>query len=1287
MRLKRIYVSGFKSIADKLDLEFGHGVTCIVGPNGCGKSNISDSVRWVLGEQNPRNLRANKMQDLIFGGTSSRKAEAMAEVRLTIDNQDNGLNLPYTEVEISRRLYRSGDSEYRINKEVVRLKDILDLLSNTGIGTTSYSLLEQGRVDAILTSKPSERRALFEEAAEITTFRMRQDEALRKLKRTDQDLQRLNDIIGELDRQVRSLKFQANKASRYNRFHHRLKQLELIRMDRQRCELDERIERDQNEKKQAKERKASLDIQIEQSEKDLGVIRGQVEEARTKVTSVETARAEIQSEIRRHDDQLAHNRQMESELKGQEERTRELERNLVEELQRIEDDLEKTQSASERLARELTEIETEEQFFASQESEGRADYDRSRKAADEAAQSLGQVERSIESVGLEVQSVEAGFEKIRQQEEKLQAEVVQGEEELREIESKFSAGQSHHESARAGLQEGEAERDRLRAELHQLDQAIEEIRKASEVLHAERSRHNHRLESLRELQSHHEGHGEGVKQAMDKKEKGVHPFSAIEGLLIEQLRVDSGFEDAVETALSSWLESVLCQDRESAQEILRSLRQSGGARLSCLPLDVLKQSEGADSAQLPEWARVEGAVTADRVTTVSPQYSGLLSPILRKTLIVPEIEDLFACLGGLQAGWLVVTRTGEVGTYPGLVTGGKSVTTGYLRRQSEIDHLETELASLNERWEATESQLAERRETRRSLSEALRGREEEIQRLVVAIAAKQEELQGLAHLREKVENSLQRLQDSFEFLANDRKKLSDRKFELENRRENLEREVERRREETAAKREEQRRLEEALNDLRAKHQRHRETLVALQKDSEGCANEIRHLTERRDHNEERIAELRREAEERSRKIQECAGRKEQAEKSLRDLFERMENVEKDLAEYQVQLSRILEAYSTAEGQAKELHQMLSAQIEKIQEVEVASHRAALEKENLERRLTEEFQSTWEEAAGAIEGLEDLPETLEQLTSEIMSLRDRIQKMGEVNPLALEEYEEQSARLDFLTSQKDDLEKAKGSLHRTISELKRTARKRFLEVFEAIRQNFNQTFRKVFGGGRADLILLDEADVLSSGIEIVAQPPGKKLQSITLFSGGEKSMTAISLLFAVFRVKASPFCFLDEVDAALDDANVDRFARLLTDFRRDSQFIIVTHNKHTMAAADRLYGVTMPKPGQSTVMSMEFENRTSYNLDPLPEPEFEALPERDYDAAMREAEARAAAGEAGEEASEPLEGEDIARALQEGEEEGHEAAIEEEEERVAVGVAEDSPSSEAEAEEDLLEEDL
>jgi chromosome segregation protein len=1219
MRLKRITVSGFKSMADKLGLEFGEGVTCIVGPNGCGKSNISDAVRWVLGEQNPRDLRANKMQDLIFGGTTARKPEGMCEVRLLLDNEQGLLSLPFAEVEVSRRLYRSGDSEYLINKELVRLKDIADLFSNTGIGTDSYSLLEQGRVDGILKAKPIDRREIFEEAAGITKFRLRQEEALRKLKRTSQDLQRINDIVGELSRQVRSLKLQAGKAERYHALHGELHKLELVRVERQRAQLGERLEQGRAEHKRILELKASLEEQVRQGGMELETARGRVEQVNKQLLEFRARKAELESEIRRFDDQLSHCRAMETELLHQGERTRELLGTLSGERDETETALDSKQAIEARLRQKLADLEVEENLLASQEAEGRADCENAKSAAEEARRRLLESERSFESISKEIEGLARELAALEEREQRLQDAAAEASEDLSGIDGKFASVRAIHEDTQSDHAREESVKAELAKRVQDLEQAIEVHRAENERLRADRSRLNHRLESLRELQVQHEGHGEGVKQAFDRKHKGEAPFNCIEGLLIEKIRVRPGYEDAVESALSTWLESVICPGKTEAMAIVEALSSQRGGRVTCIPKAYSKsrraEEEPANTALSPNRPAIEGALPASEVVEIQPEFADLIEPLLSKTLIVSNLRDLSRALDLLEEGWMAVTMQGEMALFPGFVSGGRAVTTGYLKRQSEIDEIERKVEEVEGNWKASEEELARLREARKIASDELKARETAIHDLVIRMAAKQEELQGLAQLRLKVEKSLDTARREIETLVGIRAGLVEKRIESDQIREALAGELGERESAFQEAVEEHSRIEQALQDLQAGHHRHRESVIALRKDHERCQAEIQQAKDRRAYLEDRVVQLRGEDEERERKIWETLDRKTHAEEALRGLFEKVDRVEQDLSELEAGLAQEQEKYHAIEEQANMVRGMLQMRAEEAQRVEMDNHRAAVEMESLERRLAEELQSDWETCLKTLEEMAEAPGGLEELSAAITSLRERIGKMGEINPLAVEEYAEQKERLDFLVRQQEDLERARTSLQKTLSEVKRSARKQFLVTFEQIRQNFNRTFRRIFGGGRADLILLDEADILQTGVEIVAQPPGKKLQSITLFSGGEKSMTAIALLFAIYHCKASPFCFLDEVDAALDDANVDRFARLLLDYRAQTQFIIVTHNKHTMAVADRLYGVTMDKPGISTVMSMEFERKSDYNLSPLPHVEDDPLPERDYDAAL------------------------------------------------------------------------
>ncbi|MCA9447476.1 MAG: chromosome segregation protein SMC, partial [Candidatus Omnitrophica bacterium] len=1103
MKLKKIYICGFKSIADPLTVAFGEGVTCIVGPNGCGKSNISDSVKWVLAEQNPRNLRANKMEDLIFGGTSARKAEGMTEVRLTIDNSDGQLQLPYTEIEIGRRLYRTGESEYRINKEIVRRKDIVDLFANTGVGTNTYSVLEQGQVDGILRAKPVDRREIFEEASGITKYRMRQDEALRKLKRTDQDLQRIGDITGELARQVRSLKYQANKAERYHQFQHRLHDYELVRIQWVSRDLMKQLEESEAELKQSRDLKVSYEERLKEASAELEGANERVEAARSALAESEQRRGALQSEIQRHDDQLAHSRQMESELQQQQNRGTELAQALSTERDQLEQKVENERTREDELKRKLADLEIEENLLVQQEKEGSIDFENSRKAADEAARAVAEMERKIEAARREIENIERQIEALAEEQDRLVAEKEAAQQELSEIDDKVTAGQSFHEGTQENRKREEMERNQIRANLQGLEAEIDAKRTENENVHREMSRLSHRLDSLKELQAHHEGQDEGVKKALERRERGEEPFNRIQGLLIEQVRVQPGYEDAVESALSAWFGGVLCGNREEAASLLSALREKESGRVTCIPTEIVRESlsriQSDFSNETPEWARAQGAIPARNIVEVNEGYREILAPILQKTLVVEGIEELTRIAANLNEGWIAVTRNGEIARFPGILSGGKSVTTGFLRRQSEIDEISARVIEIERDLQARDQALQGLQERRREWVDALKKKESVIHDLVIRIAAKQEELQGLAQIREKVDGNLNRIEGQIERTGTKKHEQTNRKGEIEQAIEEAVNELEKLVAQSEDVAQEYARIEEALVQLREKHSHHRESLISIRKDHERCLAEIEQGTQRRGQIEERLKELQSEEEERARKIAEHNQQKERAEESLKGLFEQVDRVEQDHSELEANLAREKEKHATSLNNQKQVQQMLSEAADKIHALEVSSHRAQVEKENLERRLTAELQATWDECREKAETVEDLPETVQDLTKSITEIREKIGKMGEVNPLALEEYEEQSERLNFLTQQQEDLEKAKASLQRTISEVKRTARKQFIETFEAVRHNFNRLFRKVMGGGRADLILLDPSDALGSGIEIVAQPPGKKLQSITLFS--------------------------------------------------------------------------------------------------------------------------------------------------------------------------------------------
>jgi len=958
MKLKRIYISGFKSFADRLSLDFGEGITCIVGPNGCGKSNTSDAVRWVLGEQNPRSLRANKMQDLIFAGTITRKQEGMTEARLVFDNEDGKLPIPYAEVEISRRLYRSGESEYFINKEPVRLKDIFDLFSNTGVGTHSYSLLEQGRVDGILKAKPSERREIFEEAAGVTRYRMKQEEAQRKLKRVTQDLQRVEDIVGELSRQVRSLKIQAGKAARYNEMHLELHKQELVRIHLQRKILDERIQHGKEELQRVRELKESLEEQVRKGTQEAGQAREVVEQAREELVRFRGIRAELESEIRRHDDQLTHCRAMESELQRQGERTRELEKTLSAEREEAESSIESKLEVEDRIRQELVEFEVEENLLASQEQEGHRDFEQARNAAEHARKILHGTERSIETLGNEIEHISLELASLEERRGRLEAQSCEAEEELRSIDSKVSAVAAIHQDTKADHEREEFLRAGLLETLQDIEKELNLLRSENERLRTERSRLTHRLESLRELQAQHEGQGEGIKQAFQRKKKGEAPFLQIQGQLIEKVRPQTGYEDVLEVALASWLQSVILDHHSESVRILEALRVTPGGRLTCVSRD-LRGEPGAEATLSIDWRSVEGAVLASEMVSVDPDFQDLIGPLLQRTVIVPDLPQLEIILPRLKEGWMAVTRQGEVAGYPSFVSGGRAVLTGFLRRQGEIEEIERKLADLNQEWQVSEDNLQYTREKRRETAEELKAREEAIRELVIRMAAKHEELQGLARLRQKVEKSLESSRQELERLEGLHSGLLQKKVQAEETRTTLEASIQSEREAAETTEAELRRIEQALRDLQAKHHRHRETFVALKKDLERCQAEINQARQRRGNLEARIAELKHEEQERESKIWEILDKKAQAEEALKSLFERVDKVEQDISEQDANLVQMEERYRAVEEQVTQIREMLKQRNEESQKWEMENHRATLEQENLERRLAEELQSDWE----------------------------------------------------------------------------------------------------------------------------------------------------------------------------------------------------------------------------------------------------------------------------------------------------------------------------------------
>lgn len=1175
MYLKELEINGFKSFADATSVGFHPGVTVIVGPNGCGKSNVSDALRWVLGEQNARNLRGNRMMDMIFNGTVNRTPEGMAEVSLTFDNSDALLPINFTEVKITRRIYRDGESEYLINGTKCRLKDISDLFLDSGIGLSSYSLMEQGQVDRIVKAKPEERRALIEEAAGVSRYIRRREEALRKLSRTEEDLARVEDILQELDRQARSLKRQASQAERAREYRRSLEILERVHEVRRGHALKSSLQDIQQQLQIFQEQihtlreeltriRAQKSGRLEEREKleaknrekrDLYVgVTGRIEQGDRNVESLQSR----QEEYLQMAERLTGER--ENAIMRLEDENHQLEVNQ-QNLTRIKNELVHFFDYLERLEGEFSEIEAR---LIEVEEEGQ-----------NKRHALQDVERELANAETQSREWERDRRFFTQRGEQMAAEASALEHRLQQERSRQTQLTAASQEVKRSLRETVARSRDLEAQLGDVERRHKAATREFQTAEREWNRTESRLDSLVELQRNLEGYGSGVKFLM-RRDNG-----AIEGLMTtlgEVLSAEAGYELAIDSALRDHLQSIVAADTGAVRSAILRLKESKEGRVDFLIDAEFPTAHGVELP--PSLHGLERAV--DRVH-VAEGYERIARRLLSQTLIVEDIDQALELWRDLPNGWQMVTRQGERLDAEGTITGGQATHASLLLRTTEIGELRDTLAM----WELRRDVLAEQvkflsvrvadlagqREKASRLAVRLeaesRGIHDELNRLAQHIGREETQLQTLLNEKAEIEQHLQTGEQEEQIRAERIHVLEERRIVLQDESQDWDRKI-------ASLTDRRREIHEGISAARMQRLEREKDQERWRAEIENRKNRIAELESQIEKNAELIAQQHERAQ------QVAAAIAEQKELLIKQRKER-DAMLHELERGQAEIDRVKAEIRAIETEEERLVSRIETTDGQRLEVDQKQVRLSVEMEYWERRMNELFG-------------DEPPETIEdersdaEVEEEITLLRQRLERLGVINELAVEQYEEVNTRLESLTVQKEDLMKARADLLHTIRELHQTTVERFTKTFNDVQTNFKNMVRKMFNGGRAELRLEEGVDPMTAGIEIEVQPPGKKLISISLMSGGEKALVAIALMFAVYQTKPSPFCFLDEIDAPLDDTNISRFTTMLETFLSTSQFIIISHNKKTMEIADTLYGVTMQEEGVSTLMSMQFEVR-------------------------------------------------------------------------------------------------
>ncbi len=1190
MLLKKIEFQGFKSFVDPTTLSFEPGISAIVGPNGCGKSNVSDAIRWVLGEQSAKALRGSKMVDVIFNGTDHRKPSGLAEVSLTISNEDRKLPIDFAEVTVTRRAYRSGENEYLLNKGICRLKDIHSLFADTGVGTDGYSLLEQGKMDLILSAKAVERRSVFEEAAGITGYKAQRDEALRKMEATEQNLLRVNDIVQEVKRQINSLERQARRAEKYQTLKSELDQLESRFLSREFKIAAKRQHELENEMRSLRERMDSLETEISSGEAKLTETRfvlSHDEEALSKSTAavhaLESEKAELDKQIEINRKEIIFLGERAQRALDESRQARERQAQSESDAARMIAELEKEKAELEGLKAALGDIETRSREASRQR----------RDQADEAQrlqqQSLELINRRS-SVKAEIESFHGRNVQLEARMQQLRGELQEAQDALNEAGQKLEDAQQKvggkREEAR-GLEEGLMAKYQRKRELEEALRMADEALSGAQVVF---SSHKARLTVLDELSKALEGFEDGPKALLMESQKGTG-LPLLESLA-HRVRTRPEYELAVEMGLGHRLQTLVAASQGDGLKALAWLREQKQGRASVLaPQETLAESAGF-SGELLKRNGVLG-VLSDYL-----ESDANLAPVLKwlggRQLLVKDLDVALSLRGQLPAATEAVTLEGIIVSAEGIITGGSTegAARGLLTR-------ERELGELKGRIQAAETQVQERQVDRDRLRGELKQVSDEIERHAADLQSTQIQVAQLQKEHSsKIEDQERLTRQSEE----KRKAIETSEVESAGyraRSESLDRELatmlahEARLHESmeaalaasAKAREEEENLQNRLSETRVREASLGQQVSHLESNLERLKAEI-------GRDAEQAARLEEESRRAGRDQESLSRKNEEWELRLQQLFARADEARAKVVQCSEQRQAHQDQLAGLERGLRDIRSRVAEAAEERHTREMSLQESRLRAGQLKERLFKEYMIQIDETQGEQMALEPdatpeaAPEDLSQ--EKVEELKHKIEELGVVNPAAAEEYRELEQRHSMLVGQLEDLRSAKLDVQKVIGRINDESRERFLKTFDAVHENFKRIFKTLFGGGEAKLILLEDADLLEAGIDIIARPPGKRQQSISLLSGGEKALTATALLFALFECKPSPFCVLDEIDAPLDDANISRFTKLLTEYAKASQFIVITHSKITMEKADVLYGVTMEEAGVSKIVSAKFK---------------------------------------------------------------------------------------------------
>ncbi len=1177
MFLKSIEVQGFKSFANKIVFQFHNGITGIVGPNGSGKSNVADAVRWVLGEQSVKQLRGGTMQDVIFSGTETRKPLSYAYVAITLDNADHALPTDYEEVTIARRLYRSGESEYLLNGTACRLKDVYEMFYDTGIGKEGYSIIGQGQIDKILSGKPEERRELFDEAAGIVKYKKRKTTAIKKLENEQNNLVRVNDILAELERQVGPLERQSEKAKQYLSFKENLKTLDVNaflleheRLNKLLSETESKLDVASSELGDVKEKYDGVREEYDRIQEEITRLDKDIESARNELSNTDLNRSRLEGQIellkekiRSAGDSDAYYLERKAAINA------EIEEREAEKAKILAQDSDSDMKAEEveRIAAEL-DLEHEKIRKAIEELNWHVEDDKN---------IIIRELNSRSTIKAKMSRFESLSEQINVRKAELNSRILRVRSD--EEERKDSIKKMEDEFASFGALIKELN-EREKSTESRIDELRSEINKADDALRADQNRYQQektKLQTLVDIAERYEGYGGSVKKVMEQKDR----YSGIVGVVADIIKVDKEYETAIETALGGNIQNIVTEDEETAKKLIAFLKEGKHGRATFLPMDAVREPQKIKAIEVLDEKGVLGL--AHTLVKTEKKFADIAESLLGRFVVVDTVDNAVRIARKYKYTIRMVTLEGELLVPGGAISGGAfRNNTNFLGKRREISDLEKSVEILEKKIAEQEKTVSGLRDLRTEKRTELEKIKSEIQDVTIKQNTSRINLSSARErMEEESENALS--------LGQEQKVIEDQLVKIRE-------ENEQAREELSASEELENKVKAEIAELtKLLEQKHKEETEAAAKVNswEVEVQKMRQAVSFKQANLDRIeGELAKSNEELQAVMGALAANEELVAENKKNIEEIGNTIERSYTiaeERNAKMQENMRRKNELSGKQRSFFEDREALSEKMSALDKEVFRLGSQKEKYEESIDSHISYMWDEYEITLSSASQIrDESMTDLTvmkRDIAEIKDKIRRLGDVNVNAIEEYKEISERYTTMKTQQTDLVEAAETLKGIIAELDTAMRKQFTEKFSQISEEYDRVFKELFGGGKGTLELIEEEDILEAGIRIIAQPPGKKLQNMMQLSGGEKALSAIALMFAIQNLKPSPFCLLDEIEAALDDSNVGRFAKYLHKLTKHTQFIVITHRRGTMENVDRLYGITMQEKGVSTLVSV------------------------------------------------------------------------------------------------------